>query len=78
MERAFLFGTTPHGFRAAYGNLFPNAVPHPHNMFIGFFAEYGIIGGIAFLMVLVVTLLNIINLFIINDKNDSFNRIFST
>ena len=72
----FLFGTTPHGFRAAYGNLFPNAVPHAHNMFIGFFAEYGIIGGIAFLMVVGVTLLNIVNLFIINDKNDSLIEYF--
>ena len=53
-------------------------VPHAHNIFIGFFAEYGVIGGIAFLILLGATLYNIINLIIYNDKNDTLRRVFST
>ena len=57
----FLFGTTPHGFTIAYDNLFNQGVPHAHNIFIGFFAEFGVIGGLAFLILLGTTLYNIIN-----------------
>ena len=72
----FLFGTTPHGFKSAYAKLFPDPVPHAHNLFIGFFAEFGMIGGIAFLIVLGVTVLNIVHLLIFNNKNDSLLEYF--
>lgn len=72
----FLFGTTPHGFKSAYAKLFPDAVPHSHNLFIGFFAEFGIIGGVAFLIVLGVTLLNLVQLLIFNNKKDSLLEYF--
>ncbi len=72
----FLFGTTPHGFRIAYDSLFNQGVPHAHNIFIGFFVEYGVIGGLAFLIFLCATLYNMINLMIYNDKNKRFVEYF--
>lgn len=43
------FGTTPIGFADAYAH-FARAVPHAHNIVLAFFAEYGTIGGLAFLL----------------------------
>ncbi|MDM5314942.1 O-antigen ligase family protein [Fictibacillus sp. b24] len=47
-----LFGVTPIGFYEGYYYRFSEHVPHAHNMIIGFFTEYGALGGIALLMVL--------------------------
>ncbi|MGD6817844.1 O-antigen ligase family protein [Metabacillus sp. 113a] len=44
------FGTTPLGFYDSYLELSGKGVPHAHNMFLAFFAEYGTIGGLAFLL----------------------------
>ncbi|WP_164462078.1 O-antigen ligase family protein [Bacillus sp. FJAT-42376] len=44
------FGTTPLGFSESYVQLTGKVVPHAHNMFLAFFAEYGTIGGLAFLL----------------------------
>jgi O-antigen ligase len=71
-----LFGTTPYGFRQEYMNLFGKDVPHSHDIFIGFFAEYGILGGLSFLILLAVTVYKCVNLFFYKEKNkgllDSF------
>lgn len=50
------FGTTSRGFKYEYMHLFDENVPHAHNIFIGFFAEYGTLGGLAFLILLLLTL----------------------
>ncbi|MTH53587.1 O-antigen ligase domain-containing protein [Bacillus mangrovi] len=44
------FGTTPLGYYDSYLELTGKGVPHAHNMFLAFFAEYGTIGGLAFLI----------------------------
>jgi O-antigen ligase len=43
------FGTTSLGFQEAYTH-FGKPVPHAHNIILGFFSEYGTIGGLAFLL----------------------------
>lgn len=72
----FLFGTTPHGFKNEFSNLFNQEVPHAHDIFIGFFAEFGFIGGIAFIILLCVTIYNLVNLFLYKNKNDQYLEYF--
>ena len=42
------FGVTPIGFREAYDAIAHDKVAHAHNIFLGFFSEYGTMGGLAF------------------------------
>lgn len=65
-----LFGTTPLGFRQAYIDLFAQDVPHAHDIFIGFFAEYGILGGIPFLIFVCTTVYKCVNLFFYRENNN--------
>ncbi|KKI90239.1 hypothetical protein WQ54_19865 [Bacillus sp. SA1-12] len=44
------FGTTSLGFYDAYSH-FGEPVPHAHNIILGFFSEYGTVGGLGFLLV---------------------------
>lgn len=62
-KQHFFFGTTPLGFRGEYFKFFNDDMIHAHNLFIGFFVEYGIIGGIAFLTVFSITGYKAISLF---------------
>lgn len=75
-KQHFLFGTTPHGFVQAYENSFNQAVPHAHNIFIGFFSEYGIVGGLAFVILLCASIYNLVSLYIYNNKNDRLMEYF--
>jgi hypothetical protein len=59
----FLFGTTPLGFQEEYFKFFNDNIVHAHNLFIGFFAEFGIVGGIAFLILLCTTAYKALTLF---------------
>lgn len=58
-----IFGVTPIGFGQEYLNRFNDYIPHAHNMLLGMFAEYGIIGGSAFLIVIGLNLTKVIHLF---------------
>jgi O-antigen ligase len=44
------FGVTPLGFQQAYAAFEKTGITHAHNLFLGFFCEYGVIGGTAFLL----------------------------
>lgn len=44
------FGVTPLGFREAYDAFAHDKVAHAHNIFLGFFTEYGTIGGLSFVL----------------------------
>lgn len=51
----FQVGVTPAGFKYAYHNLPESGgeyIPHAHNIILSFFAEYGFLGGVFFLIVL--------------------------
>lgn len=75
-KQHLLFGTTPHGFRFVYLDLFKQGVPHSHNIFIGFFAEYGLVGGIAFLILLAATIYNLIYLYFNTNKSKTYFEYF--
>lgn len=62
------FGTTPLGYRQAYDQ-FTHPEPHAHNIFLGFFTEYGTIGGLAFLFLIITFTLKLCCLLFINAKN---------
>jgi O-antigen ligase len=65
-----IFGMTPLGFKNEYFNFFKQDMPHAHNILIGFFAEYGILGGVAFLTLLCTTLYKYVPLFYYKEKNN--------
>jgi O-antigen ligase len=50
-EQHPVFGTTPLGFQAAYAAFGP-PVPHAHNILLAFFSEYGTLGGLGFIVLL--------------------------
>jgi O-antigen ligase len=69
-ERAFylwqehsLFGMTPLGFYKEYYYFYHVKVPHAHNMLLGIFTEYGSLGGIAFLIVVILNAYKVLSLY---------------
>ncbi|RLQ96746.1 O-antigen ligase family protein [Falsibacillus albus] len=75
-----LVGVTPFGFYKEYANSFPysgNTIIHPHNSFIGVFAEYGTISGMLFLLLVAVMGKNMITIFFAKQKERRlFNSFF--
>lgn len=81
-EQHPIFGVTPIGFRQEYMTLIKKIytdIPanqlyifHAHNIFIGFFAAFGIIGGIAFLILLSANIYKSIPLFFSKQKDPVF------
>ncbi|MED3561090.1 O-antigen ligase family protein, partial [Bacillus xiapuensis] len=60
-EQHFFFGTTPMGFQAAY-SAFGAPVPHAHNILLAFFAEFGTLGGLGFVVLLLWTAVKYLSL----------------
>jgi O-antigen ligase len=68
-----VFGTTPLGFQQEFTKVLhltykkiPHSlinVPHSHDLYLGVMAEYGIIGGVAFLLLLIVNFYKYLFLF---------------
>jgi O-Antigen ligase len=58
-----LFGVTPLGFGQEYLKHYNEFVPHAHNILIGMFAEYGTLGGLAFLLLVSLNLVKCVHLF---------------
>lgn len=58
-----IFGVTPIGFGQEYLKHYNEFVPHAHNLLIGIFAEYGTLGGAAFLFIFCFNLVKCIHLF---------------
>lgn len=54
------FGVTPLGFREAYDAFAHDKVAHAHNIFLGFFTEYGTIGGLSFVLLFIVIAVKVI------------------
>ncbi|MGG3466070.1 O-antigen ligase family protein [Neobacillus pocheonensis] len=57
------FGVTPIGFGQEYLINYNEFVPHAHNILIGMFAEYGTLGGLAFLFVICLNFVKCFHLF---------------
>ncbi|WP_027415455.1 O-antigen ligase family protein [Aneurinibacillus terranovensis] len=49
------FGVTPIGFKDAYAQLAEGGITHAHNIVLGFFSEYGTIGGLTFIFLVICT-----------------------
>ncbi|MBD1380726.1 O-antigen ligase family protein [Metabacillus arenae] len=62
------FGTTSIGFYEAYSHLGSPVVPHAHNILLAFFAEYGTIGGLAFILLSITITFKFCSLFFLNGK----------
>lgn len=71
-----LFGTTQLGFREEYMRLFHLDLPHAHNVFIGFFAEYGLLGGVSFLLLVAITVYKCANLSFLKRGNKGLLNYF--
>jgi O-antigen ligase len=71
-----LFGTTQLGFRQEYIRLFHLDIPHAHDIFIGFFAEYGLVGGVPFLFLVAITVYKCANLFFLKRGNKGLLNYF--
>lgn len=71
-----LFGTTQLGFRQEYNRLFHLEIPHAHDILIGFFAEYGLLGGVSFLVVAAITVYKCANLFLLKRGNKGLLNYF--
>ncbi|WP_408011528.1 O-antigen ligase family protein [Pseudalkalibacillus sp. A8] len=70
-----LFGMTPMGFKEEYFHYFNEQIPHAHNLLLGMFTEYGALGGIACLIVLLINMYKVIYLYFTKQNNkylDSF------
>lgn len=59
-----LFGTTQLGFREEYHRLFHLDLPHAHNFFIGYMAEYGLVGIVALLVLVMVTGYHVVQMYL--------------
>ncbi|QKE74491.1 O-antigen ligase family protein [Arthrobacter citreus] len=57
------FGVTPIGFGREYFMQYNQYIPHAHNILLGMFAEYGTLGGLAFLILASVNIAKCIHLF---------------
>jgi O-antigen ligase len=64
-----LFGTTPLGFYKEYLYAYHEKVPHAHNMILSMFAEYGSLGGIAFLIVILINGYKVTLLYLAKENN---------
>lgn len=69
------FGTTPLGFSDAYAH-FDRAVPHAHNIVLAFFAEYGTIGGLAFLLLAISVMYKFCCLYFLSSKRKKLLNFF--
>ncbi|PLT32767.1 O-antigen ligase [Bacillus sp. V5-8f] len=70
-EKHSLFGVTPMGFRQEYMSHYHELMPHSHNMIIGSFTEFGMLGGIAFLCLVSINIVKAVQLFFWNRRSKS-------
>ena len=66
-EKNPFFGTTPLGYRHAYDQ-FNTPEPHAHNIILGLFTEYGTVGGLAFIFLVLTFMLKLCCLWFLQTK----------
>jgi O-antigen ligase len=67
---------TPLGFKKEYYHYFLEKIPHAHNMLLGIFTEYGALGGIAFLTVVVINGYKVFSLYFSKQDNKVYLDVF--
>ncbi|MFC0236625.1 O-antigen ligase family protein [Fictibacillus phosphorivorans] len=71
-----LFGMTPIGFYKEYFYFYHAKLPHAHNMVLGMFTEYGALGGIAFLIVVIINIYKVLSLYCLKQTNKEHLDVF--
>ncbi|WP_261129584.1 O-antigen ligase [Bacillus sp. Marseille-Q3570] len=64
-----LFGMTSLGFKEEYSYHFNEKIPHAHNMVLAMFTEFGTLGGMAFLIVVIINVYKVLYLYFTEQKN---------
>ncbi|HET7577992.1 MAG TPA: O-antigen ligase family protein [Bacillales bacterium] len=65
-----LFGVTPFGFQHEYDLMTGRSIAHAHNIFLAYLSDYGILGELAFLLLIVTFLYKFVRV-LTSMKNDS-------
>jgi O-antigen ligase len=71
-----LFGMTSLGFYKEYSYDFHEKIPHAHNLVMGIFTEYGALGGIAFVIVLLINLYKVVSFYLSKQKHKEHLDVF--
>ncbi|MBN3554087.1 O-antigen ligase family protein [Fictibacillus nanhaiensis] len=71
-----LFGISPIGFYQEYFYHYHEKVPHAHNVIISMFAEYGALGGIAFLIVMFINGYKVLWLYLSKKTDKKYLDVF--
>jgi O-antigen ligase len=71
-----LFGMTALGFYKEYFYDFNEHIPHAHNLVMGIFTEYGALGGIAFVIVVLINVYKVLSLYLLKQQNKEHLDIF--
>jgi O-antigen ligase len=71
-----LFGMTALGFYKEYFYDFHEKIPHAHNLVMGIFTEYGALGGIAFVIVVLINVYKVLSLYLLKQQNKEHLDIF--
>ncbi|SFD65741.1 O-antigen ligase [Bacillus sp. UNCCL81] len=70
------FGVTPIGFGQEYVIQYGHFIPHAHNLLLGMFAEYGTLGGLAFITLISINIVKCIHLFLFERSKKCFFNSF--
>jgi O-antigen ligase len=71
-----LFGITALGFYKEYFYDFNERIPHAHNLIMGIFTEYGALGGIAFVIVVIINMYKVASFYLSKPDNKEHLDIF--
>lgn len=67
------FGVAPIGFGQEYAIQYNHFIAHAHNLLLGMFAEYGTLGGLAFISLVSINFVKCIHLFFLRNQKCFFN-----
>lgn len=71
-----LFGMTALGFYKEYFYDFNERIPHAHNLVMGIFTEYGALGGIAFVIVVIINVYKVVCFYLSKQDNKEHLDVF--
>ncbi|MBH0161841.1 O-antigen ligase family protein [Fictibacillus sp. 26RED30] len=71
-----LFGVTALGFYKEYFYHFNERIPHAHNLIIGIFTEYGALGGVAFVIVVIINIYKVASFYLAKTGNKEHLDVF--
>jgi O-antigen ligase len=71
-----IFGITPLGFKEAYAKFDHSGIAHAHNMLLGFFCDYGLVGGVSFLLLVFIGIYKAIRITMAFGPQHTRNTVF--